>query len=57
MASRITVGRNEKAAWILTNTQACIPARRSLCLNFTERLKIKMTKEYYGINMMLQLGE
>jgi hypothetical protein len=37
MSSRITIGRNEKAAWILTNTQACVPARTSLCLKFTER--------------------
>ena len=30
MSSWITVGRNEKAAWILTNTCSCIPARTLL---------------------------
>lgn len=39
MSSRITVGCNEKAAWILTNTQACIPARTPLCLTLAENHK------------------
>ena len=41
MPSWITVGRNEKAAWILTNTYSCIPARTSLWLDHCETNDLK----------------